>query len=69
MFDFILFRMIILFSFQPNKYFYAWTRNTWEIASWMDYVANLSISNEIRYQLEMLSLHKKMNGFLRKQKY
>ena len=29
---------------------------------------NLSISNEIRYQLEMLSLHK-TNGFLKKQKY
>ena len=28
----------------------------------------LQILKEIRHRLEMLSLHKKMNGFLRKQK-
>ena len=34
----------------------------------MDKVANFPVSKEISYQLEMLFLDKKMNGFLRKQK-
>ena len=62
--DFISFRKIILFSFQLYKYFFKIGLEIYEKLQVEQ--TKLQICHS---QSEILSLHKKVNGFLKKQKY